>query len=86
MAIFVHSFQGAATDLCLVKVHLMLMFPYLECYCSKTNGVRTLSFTVVIHHVSVTHFAKPVPVCRYPRGCKGSDNAAANWVVMGSGQ
>lgn len=39
VAIFVHGFQGAATDLCLVKAHLMLMFPYLECYCSKTNEV-----------------------------------------------
>ncbi len=40
VAIFVHGFQGAAPDLCLVKAHLMLMFPYLECYCSLTNEVR----------------------------------------------
>ncbi|GIL64123.1 hypothetical protein Vafri_18075 [Volvox africanus] len=41
VAIFVHGFQGAATDLCLVKAHLMLMYPYLECFSSKTNEGNT---------------------------------------------
>ncbi|KAG2493863.1 hypothetical protein HYH03_008079 [Edaphochlamys debaryana] len=41
VAIFVHGFQGASTDLCLVKAHLMLMYPYLECFSSKTNEGNT---------------------------------------------
>lgn len=38
--IFVHGFQGNSADLCLVKGHLSLIYPYLECYSSRVNEVR----------------------------------------------
>ncbi|KAG1675903.1 hypothetical protein FOA52_001560 [Chlamydomonas sp. UWO 241] len=39
--IFVHGFQGSSSDLCLVKGHLSLLYPYLECYSSSINENNT---------------------------------------------
>ncbi len=40
--IFVHGFQGNSLDLSLIKGHLTLAHPALECFASKTNEVRAL--------------------------------------------
>mmetsp|Transcript_9475 Transcript_9475/g.20188 ORF Transcript_9475/g.20188 Transcript_9475/m.20188 type:complete len:500 (-) Transcript_9475:223-1722(-) len=41
VVVFVHGFQGTSTDLCLIKGHLNLLYPYLECFSSKINENNT---------------------------------------------
>ena len=50
--VFVHGYQGAASDLCVVRGHLLLLQPALECFSSRVNEVSTRAHGR--HHLNCT--------------------------------
>lgn len=55
--VFIHGYQGNSLDLAVIKGHLVMTYPNLECYSSKANEVRKNLFAVIYKDQGTDRYA-----------------------------